>query len=359
VFGRFDILFKSGMKANRIPGLKFLDSFGALRSFTQRQKLPQGTPVTSGKVIYNPVYSQFSAGIQDRYRLLAEPLTYVEQARVDLLLFAIESLYKRSLVVGDTIAALSNTLDSAGKVPGYEGLGSVKTQIDEFQRVFPPTTYILDTNNTSKTLAGFTGAIRYLLNNYSRFSKAIVSPLLPGDSLEFFGPWVERITGKLEEVSDLIKRLGVTTSAFIPNLSFKSFEANNQRVISYLSSLGFRDYEINKLLEAEDFSQLITNFAPLSDSSDLKSFFKGYELAQLIYEFGGQAGVDAYLSFLYAKNPLDSLLNILSLSQKDKSKTTYVNVSKYPKLIGLLIGLTYAVDPTQLVKFNEILSHSA
>jgi hypothetical protein len=358
VFGRFDLLFKSGIKTNRIPGLKFLDGFSALRSFTQRQRLPQGTPVTSGKVIYNPVYSQFSNGIQDRYRLLTEPLTYVEQARVDLLLFAIESLYKRSLVVGDTIAALSNTLDSTGKVPGYEGLGSVKTQIDEFQRVFPPTMYILDTNNTNKTFAGFTGAIRYLLNNYSRFSRAIVNPLLPGNSLEFFGSWVERIASKLEEVNNLIKRLGVTTSAFIPNLSFKSFEANNQRVISYLSSLGFRDYEINKLIEAEDFSQLITNFAPLSDSSDLKSFFKGYELAQLIYEFGGQAGVDAYLSFLYAKNPLDSLLSILSLSQKDKSKTTYVNISKYPKLIGLLIGLTYAVDPTQLVKFNEILGQN-
>ena len=357
-FGRFDILFKSKMSDNRIPGLKFLDSFGALKSFVQKQRLPAGTPEAMGKVIYNPVYSQFSSGIQDRYRLLSEAPTYSERARVDLLLFAIESLYRRALMVGDTLGAIFNTLDSSGKVPGYEGLGSIKTQIDEFQRVFPPATYILNDDSGSKTLAGFTGAMRYLLNNYSRFSKATIDPLFPGKSLEFFGPWIERVAGKLEEVSSLIKNIGVTTSAFIPNLSFKSFEANNQRIVSYLSSLGFRDYEINKLLEAEDFSQLVTNFAPLSDSSDLKSFFKGYELSQLVYEFGGQDGVDAYLSFLYSKNALDSLLNILSLAQKDKSKATYVNIDKYPKLVGLLIGLTYAVDPSQLVKFNSILGQN-
>jgi hypothetical protein len=32
-----------------------------------------------------------------------------------------------------------------------------------------------------------------------------------------------------------------------------------------------------------------------------------------------------------------------------------VNLAKYPRLIGLLIGLTYAIDPNQLVKFNKIL----
>jgi len=354
-FGRFDVLFRSKTSANRIPGLKFLDGFGALKSFAHGQTLPEGTPVAKGKAIYNPVYSQFSEGIEDSYRPLTLDSTYSSRATVDLLLFAIESLYKRSLIVGDTIKAIVNSLDGSGKIPGYEGLGSVKTQMEEFQRAFPPTTYVLDQGNTSKNLAGFTGAMKYLLSNYSKFSEATIDPLLPGKSLEFFGSWIQKITNRLEEVNSVLKRVGITTSAFIPNLSFKSFEANNSRVISYLSSLGFRDYEINKLLEAEDFSQLIANFAPLSDSSDLKSFFKAYELAQLVYEFGGQAGVDAYLSFLYSKNPLDSLLNVLGLSQKDKSRVTYVSIEKYPKLIGLLIGLTYAIDPEQLTKFNEIL----
>jgi hypothetical protein len=354
-FGKFDILFRSATTTNKIPGLKFLNGFGALKSFVQRQTLPSESQIFSDKVIYNPVYSQFVSGIEDRYSLLTTPLTYSKNSSIDLLTFAIETLYKKSLIIGDTIAAISNTLDYSGKIPGYEGLGSVRMQIDEFQRVFPPTTYVLDTDNTNKSLTGFTGGIRYLLNSYLRFSKATIDPLLPGQYLEFFGAWIERVANKLEEVNNLMKAIGITTSTFIPNISFKIFEANNSQVISYLSSLGFRDYEINRLLEAKSFPELITNFAPLSDSSDLKSFFKGYELAQLIYEFGGQAGVDAYLLFLYSQNPLDSLLNILSLSQKNKSKTTYVNMDKYPKLIGLLIGLTYAIDPTQLVKFNEIL----
>lgn len=357
IFGKFDFLFKSQMSVNKIPGLKFLSSFGSLKSFTQNQTFFSDKLFTNlNKVIYNPVYSQFFNGIRDRYKLLTEPTTYYfEENKIDLLSFAIEGLYKKSLAIGDTIQAVFNTLDSSGKVIGYEGLGSVKVQVDEFQRIFPPSIFILNTPRDSKINVGFTGAIKYLLDNYSRFSNALIDPLLPGKSLEFFRSWIELISNKLEEVNSLLKSIGITTSAFIPNLSFKSFEADNSRVISYLTSLGFRDYEINKLLEVKSFKELVTNFAPLSNSSDLKSFFRGYELTQLIYEFGGQEGIDEYLSFLYSNNPLDSLLNILSLSQKEKSKITNINISRYPKLIGLLIGLTYAIDPNQIVKFNEIL----
>jgi hypothetical protein len=354
-FGKFDLLYKSSTTVNRIPGLKFLDGFGALKSFVHTQEvLPMGTN-NSSKVIYNPVYSQFKNGLTNRFTSLQKSTSYTEPANVDLLLFALESLYGRCLAVGDIVKAILNTLDSSGRVAAYEGLGSIKVQMDELQRVFPPTSYFTDQDINSKVSAGLTGSLKYFLNSYSRFSAALVFPVLPGKSLEFFGPWVEKINGKLEELSNIFKGIGISTKEFIPNLSFKIFEANDLKLINFLKSLGFRDSEVNKLLEVESFSQLISNFAPLTDSSDLKSFFKAYELSQLIYEFGGQDAIDSYLSFLYSNNAIDSLLNILSLSQKDKSKLTYVNINKYPKLIGLLIGLTYAVDPAQLIKFEKIL----
>ena len=355
VFGKFNILYKSSTTVNKIPGLKFLDGFGSLRSFVHSQKVPKGTPVSSGRVVYNPVYSQFEAGLQDRFTSLKKSVSYAEPAKADLLLFALENAYKKSLAVGDVLRATLNTLDDGGRVPGFEGLGSIKIQLDEFQRVFPPTSYFTGLSYESKISAGLTGSLRYLLNNYSRFLTAVIDPVLPGKSLEFFGPWIEKIAGKLEELGDVLKSIGISTSEFIPNLSFKAFEANDVKLIDFLRSLGFRESEVDKLLKVKSFSQLVSNFAPLTDSSDLKSFFKAYELTQLIYEFGGQEAINSYLSFLYSSSPVDSLLNILSISQKDKSKLTYVNIDRYPKLIGLLIGLTYAVDPSQLIKFEKIL----
>jgi len=355
VFGKFNVLYKSATTTNRIPGLKFLNGFGSLKSFVHSQKLPEGTPISSGRIIYNPVYSQFESGLQDRFTSLKKSTSYAEPAKTDLLLFAIENAYGKSLAIGDTVKATLNTVDSKGRVPGFEGLGSIKVQLDELQRVFPPTLYFTELSYESKVSAGLTGSLRYMLNNYSRFLTAMVEPILPGKSLEFFGPWLERISGKLEELGDVIKGVGVSTSEFIPNISFKAFEATDIKLIDFLRSLGFRDSEVNKLLKVESFSQLVSNFAPLTDSSDLKSFFKAYELTQLIYEFGGQQAIDSYLSFLYSSSSVDSLLNILSISQKDKSRLTYVNINKYPKLIGLLIGLTYAIDPAQLVRFEKIL----
>ena len=355
VFGSFNILYKSSTTTNRIPGLRFLNGFGSLKSFVHSQKFPEGTPVSSGRIVYNPIYSQFESGLQDRFTSLKKSTSYTEPAKADLLLFALESAYKKSLAAGDTVKAALNVLDGRGRLPGFEGLGSIKVQLDEFQRVFPPASYFTELSYESKVSAGLTGSLRYLLNNYSRLLTAVVEPILPGKSLEFFSPWLEKISGKLEELGDVIKSVGISTSEFIPNISFKAFEATDVKLIDFLHSLGFRDSEVNKLLGVESFSQLVSNFAPLTDSSDLKSFFKAYELTQLIYEFGGQEAIDSYLLFLYSNNPVDSLLNILSISQKDKSRLTYVNINKYPKLIGLLIGLTYAIDPAQLVRFEKIL----
>lgn len=356
-FGKFEQLFLSRSSNSAIPGLKFLEGFSRLLSFRHGQKIPAEINTESSTIVYNPLYAQFGSGVSDRFVSLKQKNNYVIPPRVDLLLFSIENLYRRSLFVGDTVVAVTNTLDDFGKPAGYEGLGSIKTQLKELQRVFPPTSYMLDEYSTdNKIKGGFSGAIRYLLNTYSRFSKAVIDPVFPGKSFEFFGSWVEKMSNKLEEILDQIKHVGVTTSSFIPNLSFRNFQSEDSELIEFLRSLGFGETEINLLFKAQSFEELVKALAPFSDSSDLKSFFKAYELSQLIYEFGGEEGVNAYLSFLYSSNKLDSLLNILSLSQKDKSKQSYIDIDKYPKLIGLLIGLTYAVDPQQISKFNSILS---
>ena len=352
-FGQFDLLFGARITENKIPGLNFLSNFGKLKSFAHTQAIATLPAENSTKAFYNAVQTQFNDGIQDTYLSNVVPNSYNAQPKVDLLLYSIEALFNRCLGVGDSLKAISNSLDSRGRLVAYEGLGSVQTQINELQRVFPPTLYIYDTE--SKIPAGLTGCVKYILDSYSRLSKAFIYTKLPGKSLDFILKWLGVISNRVESVSSYLVKLGIGTSNFIPNISINSYEPNNPSVIQYLSSLGFRDSEINQFLTVDSFPALVSKFAPLSDSDDIKSFFKAYELAQLIYEFGGQEGVNAYLSFLYSKSDVDSLINVLSVAQKDKSKVTYLQTSKYPKLVGLLIGLTYAIDPAQLIKFNKIL----
>lgn len=354
IFGKFNLLFASKTSNNRIPGLKFLDKFSNLKSFIHNQQISTGQ---EGKlrIVYNPIYEQFKSGIDDTFKTLKVSLSYLESTSVDLLLYSIQSLLRRCGNVGDLVQAGINSLNSVGQAPGYEGLGSVRAQLESLQNVFPPSRFFLDLPSSVKVGPGLTGVIRYFLLNYSKFSKEVINPIFPGRSLEFLLPWVDRISNKLGELVEVIESIGIGSKSFIPNLSFKTFLYQEDKLIEFLRSLGFRDSEVDQLLSAKDLNELITKFAPLSNSSDLKSFFRAYELTQLIYEMGGDTGINSYLSFLYSVNPIDSLLNVLRLSEKEKSTATNVNLSKYPRLIGLLIGLTYAVDPNQLVKFNDIL----
>jgi hypothetical protein len=336
-----------------IPGLSFLSPFGKLKSFAHAQIVPKYIDgEKDGKVEYNPIFAQFENGIKDSYSLNLFN-SYSPPPSVDLLLYAIESLYKRALKVGDITKGVIDFLDEGGRAQGFEGLGSVEVQLKHLQSVFPPSIYFVQ--QTSKLPAGLTSSIKLVLDNYAKFSQAVIYSQLPGTSLKTFLDWSYLLSSKIEQLLDVIKAIGIGSRSFIPNISFKNYQFEKEKLVGFLSSLGFRDSEIEKLLNVNSFSELIDNFAPLSDSSDLKSFFKAYELSQLIYEFAGDEGISSYLSFLYSINPIDSLLNILSLTQKDPSKITSVQLSKYPKLIGLLIGLTYAIDPSQVIKFNQIL----
>jgi hypothetical protein len=352
-FGKFDLLFASRTTTDRIPGLGFLKGFLGLRSFTHNQKVPATVDISTKPVVYNPVYAQFVDGIADRYVPSVKKKSYTPAPEIDLLLSGIEALYRACLHVGDLTQATLKSLDKNGRLKGHEGLGSMKPQLDELQRVFPPSTYMGELETSMGP--GLSGGVRLLLSTYSKLSRTFVYSRLPGGPLEFMLRISSLIKEQVENTIDIIRKLSISSFSYVPNVSNKSFQSQNPVIINFLRSLGFKDSEVNSLLEVGDFQGLISTFAPLSDSADIKSFFKGFELSQLIYELAGDKGIEAYLSFLYSTSAIDGLLNILSIAQISKSNTTYFQTDRYPRLIGLLIGLTYAVDPGQLVKFTEIL----
>jgi hypothetical protein len=359
LFGNFEALFGVPSTEFKKPGLKFLDFFAKTKSFLNGKKVLNDLEVeerVASKAI-NPVLFMYQDGINDSY----SPTTFIDDyadppPQIDLLLLSIEALYNQSLNVGDTISAMINSLDKKGQLKGFEGLGSIYAHIYELQNAFPPSPYF---SAVEAKNVGFTGAIKYLLENYKKFSSLLVYPILPASDLNFLTQWIDLFKSTFESILGSAKALGLDgTSNFIANMSNKIVKVNSNELVSYLKSIGFRDSEIEQLLNVNSFPELIEKFAPISDSSDLKSFFKGYELTQLIYEFAGQNGIDAYLNFLYSSDDVSNLLNVLSISLKDRNKITTEATTKYPKLIGLLIGLTYAIDSAQLVKFNDILKNN-
>ena len=360
LLGNFNLLFSYGAKTNRIAGLSFLESFKSLRSFKQRVTLPlditlneEENKVTKSAT-YNPIYAKYAYGVPDRYKQ-QRINPYVDAIDVDVLLFGIEQLSSISNRLGDTIEALKISLDDDGILPGYEGLGPISIQINELSRVFIPTTTFEVNYANSKILPGFNGMLRSLRDSYFRLSNVLTKPPLTGSSLVELGVWGRKVQGQLERLATTIEGIGYLPGQFIPNISFKISTLERERLIDQLRSLNFQEYEIDLFLSAESFEDLLLKFAPVSDAADQTSFFRAYELSQLIYEFGGESAIDAYIGYLYSQNE-ENLTNLLSIAIKDKTSGVIFNEYRYGKLVGLLINLTFAINPDQLVLFKRYLA---
>ena len=353
-YGSFNSVFPTSSdslgQSETVNGLRFLESFSTLRSFLHNQTIPPEVDLLTTRISLNPIYSKFGSGIKPNYSVVIEEKA-VDQ--IDFVNQSLDVLIKRCGYLGDKLERIANSLTQYGQLPGYETLGSISYQMAEFQKSFPPLKYLEETSNPG----GFTGAVKLLKQGYDKL-RNVLNPLsLPPSLFSELIQWMKEVSKSLEGVQYELNTLGIKTNGigYLPNIGTRKFISSSPELIEYLSFLGFRDSEINQLLEVKTFPEFVSKFAPLSDSNDLKSFFRGYELSQLIYEFGGDEGVNAYLEFLYKKSPIESLLNILYFTEKDKSDQTYIRIAKYPRLVALLMGLTYAVDPAQLNKFAGLL----
>ena len=353
-YGDFNSVFPTSSdslgQSETVNGLRFLESFSTLRSFLHNQTLPPEVNIRTERISLNPIYSKFGTGIKVNYSVVIQTQA-VDQ--IDFVDQSLDVLINRCGYLGDKLERIANSLTQYGQLPRYETLGSISYQIAEFQRSFPPLGYL----NKTKNPGGLTGAALFLKGGYNKL-RGVLNPVsLPPSLFSELLQWMKEVSKSLEGVQYELNALGIKTNGvgYLPNIETKKFISSSPELINYLSFLGFRDSEINQVLEVKTLPEFISKFAPMSDSDDLKSFFRGYELSQMIYEFGGDEGIEAYLEFLYKKSPIESLLNILYFTEKGKSDQTYLRIAKYPRLVALLMGLTYAVDPTQLNKFASLL----
>lgn len=385
LFGDFNTLYNYGFVQNEIAGLSFLEGFRSLRSFNQNIKLPPeavdagidyvpyaikrepkvgdmlgGQEVIDGdktyELTYNPIASKYYNGIEDKYKgIVFNP--YSEETDVDLILYGLERMTVISNQLADTLEGINDSLQDSGLIPGYEGWGPMKIHLKELSDIFVSTPIISAKYKDKKILPGLNGGVKYLYDSYKKMSDVIVNPIFAGSAMEDLLRWGRAVQNGLDQIVSGIDSLGFKPGTFIGDISFKFSSQDRDVLIDQLRSLNFQENEINEFLSVESLPDLIQKFAPISDSKDQISFLRGYELSQLLYEFGGEEAIDAYLQYLYSRDS-NGLEKLLSISLKDRSDVIVYNEQRFGKLIGLLLNLTFAIDRDQIELFKKFLSQN-
>ena len=156
-------------------------------------------------------------------------------------------------------------------------------------------------------------------------------------------------------LTDTLRAVGFSPDGYVPSLALTIYEPDRSLIAQRLNRIGFDAVEVQEIMEIESMSDLVSRFAPLTDSQDVISFFRAYYLTKLLYEFGGQAAIDQYTDFLYGVSPDTAILRLLELLDKGRSMASRVRGSEFSRLIGYVVTLTYAVDPTQLTTLDAVL----
>lgn len=311
-FGDFENIYGYRTTSEGVQGLKFLETLYTTRSANQR--VGSSSPVAERYGVF---------GIQDRY---VPPRA--GEATPDFVSLALEAVYVLCLKAGDTIASVRRQ--------GFSLQASV------LSRVFPAS------NDAAGRTGGMTGAVGGLLKAHrALFALTGYEPDLGEFSDRFRG-----LANLLTELTQTLRTVGFRPGGYVPSLDLTYYEPNRSVIEGKLANLGFSRAEIQNILSATNFTELLDQFAPLTDSQDLISFFRAFDLTKLLYEFGGQDAIDRYIDFLYGNQPVIRLLELLDVN---RSLTSKVTASKYSKLIGYLVPLTYAVDPEQLVTLDAVL----
>ena len=311
-FGDFGQIYGYRSTEQQVPGLKFLETLYTTRS--ANQKVGASSPVSERYGV---------SGIQNRY-----VFPQGSEAGPDFVSLALEAVYVLCLKAGDTIAAI--------RKPGFS------LQADVLAKVFPAS------SDARERAEGMTGAVGGLLKAH----RALFALTGYKTDLGGFSDRFRELSGLLSELTQTLRTAGFRPGGYVPSLDLTYYEPDRNVVTTKLKGLGFSQAEIQNILSITSFTDLLNRFAPLTDSQDVISFLRAFDLTKLLYEFGGQDAIDQYIEFLYGNQPVIRLLELLDVN---RTLTSKVAASDYSKLIGYLVPLTYAVDPEQLVTLDSVL----
>lgn len=322
-FGKFDEIYNQKTTISSISGLSFLDPFSYTRSGNQFSTAA------------NPLVEKFKDGLKDRYVLPVDNKNHLNFVSLTL-----ESVSVLCLKVGDNIRSLLNSPPKK--------IGNTSLHFEALSKVFPES---LDIRIRS---TGFTGAILSLLRSHKSFYSLLGSE----PDLQDFSVQLNTVSNLIESLTQTIRTVGFKPGGYVPSLELTYYEPDREKIQKRLISIGFDKSEVQGIMSVSSFEELLTKLAPLSDSQDVISFFRAYDLTKLLYEFGGQEAVDQYINYLYGVDEQSSLLRLLEFLKRNRSKASKITESKYSKLIGYIISLTYAVNPENLSVLDSVLKYN-
>lgn len=278
------------------------------------------------------VKQTYIGGVQDRWKSMVNTDT-------DFLTLVLEIVYIRCLKTGDFVNSVLNSPPS--------GIGHTRTHMELMQAIFPTS------SDLASRSTGVTGGIEKMLNGHRRLYSLVGESGTYGVQDIF-----RKLSRSVSKIAETLKFAGFRPGGVVPSLELNYHEPDKRIVRNRLLGLGFTNGEVDQIVQVDNFFELLDLLAPLTDSDDVISFFRAYDLTKLIYEFGGQTGIDQYVNFLYGQDTENSLTRLLQFLDVNRTQRSTITGSKYSKLIGYLISLTYAVDPEKLQIFDQFLKRN-
>jgi hypothetical protein len=277
------------------------------------------------------VPNTYANGVSDRFKA-DRPI----DNEADFLSLVLETVYVRCLKVGDFVKSVLNFPPA--------GIGHTRLHMEILQAVFP------SSSDLASRSTGVTGGMEKMLTGHRRLYT------LTGESGTYGVSDSFRVLSRtVSRLAETLKDAGFKPGGVVPSLALNYHEPGKEIVKQRLLGLGFTAGEVDRITGVGSFSELLELLAPLTDSDDVISFFRAFDLTKLLYEFGGQPAIDQYINFLYGADSENSLVRLLGFLDVNRTQRSTIAGSKYSKLIGYLISLTYAVDPESLQVFDGFL----
>lgn len=333
LFGKFNELYTVGESDSKeIYGLSFLSSLTKTRTF---QSISPGV---------DPIRAMFANGIKDR--LDSPKLGKSTNRKLVPISVYVSNALRKARNIGWNALSIHNSLDDNDRLPGYEGLGSLKYPVEALRQIFP--------TKFKSVPTGLTGALDSLARFISDAETHLEEGAMPSQTLEQMVPWLNLIKNKIETVVSTIETVGYKSGDIIPNIPINITSRTRQDYSAYFKRSGYTNQEIEKILESRNLRDLVENFSDKMSYADVRSFVDCYDLCALTYSIGGENGVQEVLNYLIEPNS-QGFARLYEFLEKKQSKFIKLNSYKYGKLVGALYSVLRLTNNDAITDLKNVL----
>jgi hypothetical protein len=336
-FGNFYELYSAKKQPSRIYGLKFLEPFLNLKSFnTINPKRPE---------FANKLIQKFYNGLPEREGI---SLSYDSEQTLtgvfEVIKVGLFSILQEAQNVGGILNNTLNSLRSNGSLENYAGLGNIKYILEMLQDLFPA---------AISGRSGFIGALDYFAKSLLDLEANISQASLNNDFIESLVPFLLKVQSHLDSFVSTIEITGTQRGALISSINADLSKKSKRDIVEYLRRNSVQNVDF--LSEVQSFDEVLEAYGEiLTDSQDLKSFFKAYDLMEYMYILGGDSAIFSFMDFINNPN-ISNTRRIYEFLERNLTKYEHVDRFKFGKLVGSLLNINRATNFEAFKSYSSIL----